>query len=226
MTKNDINLIQRRKNGQYSLKSIMIAIGILAFVGVCVYLGITLPTNNLSETKAAVIRLEDQLQQFSGIALSAGGTNTDIDIPVNAGLDIIYMEKTKQLKGLEEQLESLKIISTAESNALAYIKAIEESAPEEVNLTSISMNEDNLSLNGTASGDSALAVFCLRLKETNMFSDVFVSSSMVVLPGDTTTIFNMTATLNEPLDSMPTTEMLEEDSDSNATQEVNQNEGI
>lgn len=225
MTKNDINLIQRRKNGQYSLKSIMIAIGILVFVGVCVYLGITLPSKNLSETKAAVIRLEDQLQQFSGIALSAGGTNTDIDIPVNAGLDTIYMVKTKQLKGLEEQLESLKMISTAESNALAYINAIEESAPDEVKFTSISMNEDNLSLNGTASGDTALAVFCLRMKETNMFSDVFVSSSMVVIPGDSTTIFNMTATLNEPLDSMPATDMLE-DSDSNATQEVTQNEGI
>lgn len=225
MTKNDINLIQRRKNGQYSFKSIMIAIGILVFVGVCVYLGITLPSKNLSETKAAVIRLEDQLQQFSGIALSAGGTNTDIDIPVNAGLDTIYMVKTKQLKSLEEQLESLKIISTAESNALAYIYAIEESTPEKVSLTSISMNEDNLSLNGTASGDTALAVFCLRLKETNMFSDVFVSSSMVIVPDDTTTIFNMTATLNEPLDSMPT-EMLEEDPDSNRAQEVTQNEGI
>lgn len=226
MTKNDINLIQRRKSGQYSIKNIMIAIGILIFVGVCVYLGITLPTKNLSDTKAAVIRLEDQLQQFSGIALSAGGTNTDNDIPVNASLDTIYMEKTKQLKALEEQLKSLKIISTAESNALAYIKAIEESTPKKVNLTSITMSKDNLSLNGTASGDTTLAVFCLKLKETNLFSNVFVSSSMVIIPGDTATIFNMTATLNEPLDSMPTVETLEDNSDSDTTQEVTKNEGI
>lgn len=225
MIKNDINLIQRRKSGQYSTKNLMLTIAIVVIVGICVYLGITLPTSNLAATKAAVTNLEDQLQQFSGIALSAGGTNTDVDIPVNAGLDVIYMEKSKQLKGLEEQLESLKIIATAESNALSYINAIEESTPSEVNLTGIAMYNDNLSLNGTASGDTSLAIFCLRLRETNMFSDVFVSSSMVESQGSTSTIFNLTARLNEPLDNMPMTQMLEGSQD-DETSEVTENEGV
>lgn len=225
MIKNDINLIHRRKSAQYSSKSLMMTIAIVVIVGVCVYLGITLPKNNLAATKAAVINLEDQLQQFSGIALSAGGTNTDIDIPANAGLDAIYMEKSKQLKSLDEQLESLKMISTAESNALAYINAIEESTPSEVNLTSISMKDDKLNLNGIASSDTSLAVFCLRLKETNMFSDIFIPSSIVVSPGDTTTTFNITARLTEPLDTMPMTHM-PEGSNKDESPEVTDNEGI
>jgi len=219
MIKNDINLITKRKSKQYSSKNLIITIGIVVIVGIGIVLGIMLPTQKLNDTKAAVSRLDNELQQYSGLALSAGGTQVDSDIDPNAGLDVIYMEKVKKLQEYEDQLESLILISTAESNALAYIEAIEESVPSEVNLTSLSMMGEGVNINGVATGDTALATFCLRLRETGVFSEVLVNSSMVVIKGNTAVIFNLTASINGTMESMQTMTAGDEEAGSEGSDE-------
>jgi len=202
MSKNDINLIFKRKAKQYSTKSLLITIVIVAVLGVGVFFGITLPTRNLSSTKAAISKLDTQIQQYSALALSSGGTEMDAALPEDTSLETLLMVKSNKLHELDEQLAGLKLISTADSNALAYIRAIEESIPNEINVANLTMDNKTIDIVGVAADDTSLATFCLRLRETAMFNDVFVASTIVSAPGNKTSAFNITATLRESLDAM------------------------
>ena len=203
MIKNDINLIYKRKTKQYSSKSLAATIAVVTVIGVGVLFGITLPTQNLSNTKRIVDNLDNELAQYSSIALSAGNAGTDEIAPADTTLEAILIGKSEKLASLNEQLTGLKLISTAESNALAYIYAVEESLPTEINIGNMILSNKVLEIVGETTDDTALATFCLRLRETAMFDDVFVSTTMVRLPGDKRSIFTISATLNEPLDAMP-----------------------
>ncbi len=174
MIKNDINLIYKRKTKQYSSKSLAVTIAVVTVIGVGVFFGITLPTQNLSNTKRIVDNLDNELAQYSSIALSAGNAGTDEIAPADTTLEAILIGKSEKLASLNEQLTGLKLISTAESNALAYIYAVEESLPTEINIGNMLLSNKVLEIVGETTDDTALATFCLRLRETAMFDDVFV----------------------------------------------------
>ncbi len=165
------------------------------------FFGVTVPANNLTATKKALTNLENELAQFSALAMSSVEAD-DETAPENVTLESILVDKSEKLAFLSEQLEGLKLISTADSNALAYIYAIEESTPVNVNVSSLTMSGDNLTIVGTSQDDTALATFCLRLRETSMFSQVFVEGTMVRMPGEKTSFFTITAILVESLDSI------------------------
>ncbi|MBT3318907.1 MAG: PilN domain-containing protein [Clostridia bacterium] len=203
MIKNDINLVFKRKTKQYSPKSLAITIVAVTVIGVGVFFGITLPTKNLAATKKAVTNLENEIAQYSALAMSSGETDEMSEVPADLTLETVLIIKSEKLSSLNEQLDGLKLISTAESNALAYIYAIEESIPGEINIGNLIMNGQTLEIIGISYDDTSLATFCLRLRETGMFTDVFVSTSMVRFPGEKSAIFTISAELIESLDAMP-----------------------
>ena len=206
MIKNDINLLQKRKSKQYSSKSVALTIVLVGVLGVGVFLGITLPSKNLAQTRAAVSMLDSELQKYNGAALAASEGADSSEAASDVSIDTLYIEKSNTLKNLEEELESLVLLSSAKSNALEYIYCIEEGIPGEANVSSLTLAESDLSIYGTAQDDEALAEFTLKLRECGLFNDVFVVSSMVAAPGEKTCVFNITATLTEPLNSRPVTQ--------------------
>ncbi len=206
MIKNDINLLQKRKGKQYSSKSVALTLVLVGVFGVGIFLGITLPSKNLAQTRAAVAILDSKLQQYNGAATSASEDTDNSEAASGVSIDNLYIEKSNTLKNLEEELESLILLSSAESNALEYISSIEESIPGEANVSSLNLVESDLSIYGTAQDDEALAEFTLKLRECGLFNDVFVVSSMVAAPGEKICVFNITATLTEPLNSRPVTQ--------------------
>lgn len=218
MIKNDINLIFRRKSKQYSPKSLAITIAAVTVIGIGAFFGITLPTNNLAATKKAVTNLENEIAQYSALSLSSDSSFDAETLPADVTLETILILKSERLSSLNEQLDGLKLISTAESNALAYIYAIEDSIPAEINIGSLTMRGQTLEMVGISENDTALATFCLRLRETAMFSDVFVSTTMVQLPEEKSAIFTISAVLSESLDAMPAVQDETEDNSEGGNQ--------
>lgn len=206
MIKNDINLIYKRKAKQYSTKNLLIGIGVIAVIGIGAYFGITMPTKTLANTKAVVNSLENEILEYTALALSESDMDSlesgDTQSQSKMGLDDLLIAKATTLSDLDEQLDGLKLIATAESNALVYIRAIEDSIPNEVNISSLEMAGQKLTIFGISSNDTALATFCLRLRETSMFIDVFVSSTTTMVPGEKTAIFNIITMLAESMDAM------------------------
>ncbi len=221
MIKNDINLIQKRKGKQYSSKSVAVTLLLVVVLGVGIFLGITLPSKNLAQTRAAVSMLDSELQQYNAIALSATESTDGDTLAAAASIDTLYIEKSKTLNSLEEQLESLTILATAESNALVYINAIEESIPKAANVSSLTLAKDELNIYGAAVDDAVLAEFSLKLRECGLFNEVFVVSSMSAAPSDKTCVFNITAILTEPLNTRPAQE---EDEDATSTTDAEGNQ--
>ncbi len=78
MIKNDINLVFKRKSKQYSPKSLAITIVVVTVIGVGVFFGITLPTQNLAATRSAVTNLENEIAQYSALAMASGSDDEDI----------------------------------------------------------------------------------------------------------------------------------------------------
>jgi len=201
MIKNDINLIQKRKTNQYSSKSVVLIIAVVVILGAGIYFGITLPSKNLTATKAALLSLDNDLQQYNSTTTEVAEDGTQNTVSVT--IDAAYIEKSNILNSLNEQLDSLTLLATAESNALVYINSIESAIPTKVNISNLKMSEDELNIYGAASSDAALAEFTVKLRESGYFQDIFITSSMVSTPGDTRCVFNITATLLEPLNKRP-----------------------
>jgi hypothetical protein len=74
--------------------------------------------------------------------------------------------------------------------------AVESSLPTSATVTSITIKENALSITGVVPRDDVLATFALRLRQTNVFSSVFVVSSATV---GSTTLFSIKAVLPTPL---------------------------
>ena len=185
--KNDINLLYKRKQKQYSSKKWAgIMLGVVFFAG-ALYFGITLPTNNLAATKVQVADLDSKLNE-------------------NAGIEAQMLEKSVEFRSLEEQLAGLKLISTAKSDVTLYLETIEESVPVEAYITQMSMGDEALDILGVAQSDEILATFMLRLREKNLFSDLYVASTTVMFGTDTTTMFRLTGTLPVSLSDIPMAE--------------------
>ena len=195
--KKDINLLYKRKSKQYSGKKLVIIMLAILFIGGALYFGITLPTEALANTKAAVSQLDSKLSE-------------------NKDLDTQMLEKAREKKVLEEQLEGIKMISSAKSDVSEYVEIIEESLPREALVTQLSMSDESLEILGVAENDEILATFFLRLREKNVFSDLYVVSSTVLLGTDNTTMFRLTGTLPKSLSDVP---LAEESEDGNTLTE-------
>lgn len=182
--KNDINLIYKRKQQkEIGKKWAVLLLGVVFFAG-ALYAGIMLPSKSLTTTKLTVEDLDAKLVK-------------------NGGIEAEYLAKTKELMDLDEQLKSLEQIATAQSDVALYIDLVEESLPKQANITHMAMFNKSMEVIGVADSDEVLAAFSIRLREKNVFHDIYVTTSTVMLGDETTTMFKLTATLPVSLSNNP-----------------------
>ena len=181
--KHDINLLQKRKAAQYSGKKLGTVLLIILLFAALLYAGIALPTNMLASAK---IRLSD----------------LDTELANQPAIDQELAEKTLQNATLQQTAKQLETLSDSKLDAAHYIEALETSLPTSAYITSIAMSDNLMSINGIVPRDEVLATFALRLRETGLFLDVYVTNSAVETEGKTT-LFSLNATLPEYLGASP-----------------------
>jgi len=173
--KNDINLFVKRKNTKNTKK---IVAGVLigaAFLAAFAAFGILLPMNNRVDAQAKLAELEQQLQSYDF---------TEEDLLAN----------TEKNAMLTQQFEELTRLHESRSDILAYLGDIEDALPTSAQITYMSLTGNQLQITGTAPGDAEVATLSLHLRESDLFSSVFVSSSTVSEESDET-MFTLTAAL-------------------------------
>jgi|AGTN01.1.fsa_nt_gi Fimbrial assembly protein (PilN). len=197
--KTDINLLQKRKAKQYSGQKLALMLLCAVMFAGAVYAGFMFPN---SARTAAILTASN----LDGDLLSASVTEGDI------------VKLTERYAQRSEQLKALSAIDSAKSDMSAYINAIESSLPTSANLTYIFAEQETISINGTAEDDEVIAAFCLRLRETGKFREVFLISS--VLMEDGTTSFAVDLILPATLDSSAVLPMETGDADAAQTAQI------
>lgn len=178
--KNDINLLTVRKETQngskqrtYVLFGILLAVGLLA--------GIVLPARTRSAAQLELSALEHKLK--------AATVSQET-----------YVETMSESMLAESQRTSLQDLHESRSDILSYLSAIEQALPSSATLAHLSLSGNLLNIAGAAPGDAVIATFCVRLRESGAFSDVFLLSSEAGEErGSQTTMFTLSATLPTPL---------------------------
>lgn len=158
--KTDINLLQKRKVKQYSAKKLgLTLLAVFLFAGAA-YAGFMFPNNARIGAKLASANLDSEL-------LSVSGTEED-----TSELTALYKERSKQL-------EAFKAIDEAKTDMSEYMDAIESSLPTSINLTYVLAAEETIGISGEAKSDGDIAAFCLHLRETGKFREVFLTYSQI-----------------------------------------------
>ncbi|HEX3073124.1 MAG TPA: PilN domain-containing protein [Ignavibacteriales bacterium] len=188
--KNDINLLYKRKTKTYSSKRVALIIFVIVLFAAGLYAGIALPTNALSVAKIEAAELESKLNS---------STETQQDLT----------EKTQQELVLATQLLELNAIDASRSDISAYIEAIEKSLPTDANITQLLISDEMVSIMGIAKDDTVIATFCLRLREQNVFKDVYLISSTSPVD-EQGTVFSLSATLPSSLSSIRLIQAIEQ----------------
>jgi Tfp pilus assembly protein PilN len=173
--KNDINLFVKRKNNKNAKKIVAgVLIGAAVLV-VFVAAGILLPMSNRVNATIQLSGLEQQLQTFDF---------TEEDLIAN----------TEKNELLTQQLDELTLLHESRSDILGYFDNIENALPTTAQITYMSLTGNQLQITGIAPGDAEVATLSLHLRESGLFSSVFVSTSTVSEESDKT-MFSLTAAL-------------------------------
>jgi Tfp pilus assembly protein PilN len=173
--KNDINLFVKRKNNKNAKKIVAgVLIGAAVLV-VFVAAGILLPMSNRVNATIQLSGLEQQLQTFDF---------TEEDLIAN----------TEKNELLTQQLDELTLLHESRSDILGYLDNIENALPTTAQITYMSLTGNQLQITGIAPGDAEVATLSLHLRESGLFSSVFVSTSTVSEESDKT-MFSLTAAL-------------------------------
>lgn len=181
--KHDINLLQKRKATQYSGKKLGSVLLIIMLFAALLYAGITLPSNMLASARIRLIDLDSELVSQPAV-------------------DQELAEKTLQNAMLLEAATQLEALNNSKLDATHYMEALEASLPTSAYITSVKMSDNLMNVNGMVPRDDVLATFALRLRETGLFLDVYVTSSAVKTEGKTTEFF-IIITLPKPLGISP-----------------------
>lgn len=179
--KSDINLLYKRKSNTYSNKKLAAIALLLVVFAVGLYAGITLPSSALKVAKIESAEIENQLT-------SSSANQQDLT------------EKTLQEATLGTKLTELTTLNDTKADVLKYIEAIESSQPAVIKMKNVTIHLDSIELIGEADSDKTIALFCLRLREQNIFKDVFLTNSFTSINEGITT-FIIEITLPSPLDS-------------------------
>lgn len=174
--KNDINLLYKRKSKRNMGKKVFaVLFGAAILVGGW-YAGITLPAQSLEEAKKEIAKLDEELIESTETSDS-------------------MFEKLEHINFLDNQLEGLKRLNIEKSDVSDYIEIVENSLPKGANITQLSLVSDTMNIMGIADNDKTIATFCLRLRETNIFEEVFVYNSKADLEDGQTSTFMISAIL-------------------------------
>lgn len=203
--KNDINLLFKRKVKKHVGKKMFAALLGAAVLAGGLYAGITLPAQSLEAERKEVAKLDEQLN---------ASTETG---------DIL-LEKLDNISFLDEQLEGLKRLNIEKSDVSDYIDIVENSLPAGANITQLSLVSDTMNITGIADNDTIIAMFCLRLRETNIFEEVFIYNTAADLENEQISTFMLSATLPTSL-STSTVRLIDDENeiiDGQITQEESQ----
>lgn len=179
--KSDINLIYKRKTKTYSSKKTLAVVLLIVLVAAGMYAGIALPSGARQVIKLEVAELDSKLNS---------STQTQQQLT----------EKSAQEKLLLLQHTELKALDDLKREVSLYFDAIEKSLPTEANIAYITASKDIMSVYGIAVDDDVIATFCLRLREQNVFSDVFVTVS-TYLQDDKINYFQLDAKMPSSLET-------------------------
>lgn len=173
--KNDINLFIKRQNSK-NRKKFMVGLLIGAvFLFVFVAVGVLLPMNNRANAQLKLDALDQQLSVLDFTEQSLA-------------------DNTAKNAQLTQQLDDLKRLHESRSDILAYLAGIENALPTSAQITYLSLTGNQLQITGIAPGDAELASFSLHLKESGLFSGVFVTTSTIPEHNENT-MFTLTAAL-------------------------------
>jgi len=177
--KHDINLLQKKKPTQYSGKKLGIALLVVLLFGGLLFIGIRLPEKALKDAR---MRLADLNQQIAN----------------QTAIEKQLTEKTQKNAMLQQQLAQLEVLSATRQDVARYVEAVETSLPTSATVTYLSLEGNRMTVSGTVQRADALATFALRLRETQAFASVFITSSVTSEPNAPTS-FVVTALLPTPL---------------------------
>ncbi|NLT97954.1 MAG: hypothetical protein GXW96_07390, partial [Christensenellaceae bacterium] len=156
--KHDINLLQKKKPTQYSGKKLCIVLLAVLLFGGLLFIGIRLPEKAL---KNAQIRLADLNQQIAN----------------QTAVEQQLTEKTQKNAMLQQELAQLEVLSATRQDIARYVEAVEASLPTSATVTHLNLEGNRMTVNGIVQRADTLATFALRLRETQAFSSVFITSS-------------------------------------------------
>lgn len=176
--KNDINLLTIRKITGKDDKKLTYVLFFILFA-VVLAAGIILPSRARDEAEQKLKRLENALSKITITDGTFAETKNNATFAVN-------------------QRAQLEALYSSRSDILSYLSVIERSLPQSAVLTHIKFADNYVNISGIAPSDSILAAFCLKLRQSNVFTSVFVSSSSL-LSDDTHSMFSLTATLHKSL---------------------------
>ena len=177
--KNDINLLYKRKKADVSSKKWLKIFAGVVLIAAIVFAGVALPSQSLEALKVQVASLEN--------SLNASTSSNDT-----------LQEKLDYNGSLNEQLSELISLNDSKSDIQTYIDAVEQSLPAEIYIVDLTLSNETMLISGIAPDDTVIASFCLRLRETQLFDDVFLTNSTTLTD---TTSFSLTATLPVSLSS-------------------------
>jgi Tfp pilus assembly protein PilN len=177
--KHDINLLQKKKATQYSGKKLGTILLIVLLLGGLLFAGIKLPIKLLDDAQIRLTALDEQIADQTAI-------------------DQKMTEKTQKNAILQQELTQLETLTATRQDVAKYMAAVEASLPTSATITYISLEENTMSISGIVPRDDVLATFALRLRETQVFSSVFVSSSTTP-EENSSTAFTISALLPTPL---------------------------
>lgn len=181
--KNDINLLYKRKVKTYSNKNIFMVFLTVLLIGVMAFFAIKLPSDSLQAVKIKATKINNDLAASSV-------DNKDLAV------------KTQQKDNLDTLLASLNALKESRADIINYVEVIESQRPSNIFIRKLSTDPTGLiHLSGVTNSDKAIAVFCLKLREQNIFKDVFLLNSTTDLYTGVIS-FGITITLPASLDSI------------------------
>jgi Tfp pilus assembly protein PilN len=186
--KNDINLLYKRRIKTYSGKNIVIALLLIVAIAAGMYAGIAIPSSTISAMKIEAAQLDSHIS-------SSSETQKDL------------MDKTQREAMLSLQIAELEAIDNSRLDIAKFLNAVEASLPTEANLSSLQFTDEAINLIGTANSDNDISAFCLRLKEQNVFKDVYITNS--TSDGQALS-FGIIATLPSPLSNIELIKAIEQ----------------
>ena len=154
----DINLLPAKKSGPKNTTGIVIAVVITLVYVIALGLGILIPKSELDSALDEDKRLENKIEELQ----------PQVDE---------YEALKDQLSLLQDSMESTGSISFSKYDAADALEIIKNTCPTGVSLSSISNNENTLTVDCIASDNYQIAQFALELERTGDFQIVNIDGS-------------------------------------------------
>jgi Tfp pilus assembly protein PilN len=153
--KQDLNLLPRREQ-RPAVGLILPAVLVLLLLGAALYAGIVIPGNHLAELRQQQSQILSERSLYGDVASEYEAQN--------ATLQDLLVKKA----AISETFDTSHTPTT-------LLAVIERACPVTVQLTSLSVNEAGIVIQGTASSDTDVAQFMVNLRKSGLFEQTNIS---------------------------------------------------